>query len=288
MGRNKKGKKTAQHEPGSEPEPEGKPEEQEQPTPLDRPEQDDNKSESASSEEKVAVKKKVYHGNKLNRKGGKGAKGQQEGKECEPETDEVSRPVVVDSAGDERVPEESDAKREELEDLSVPRNEPVDVLYCPNCTFPAEYCEFSGMYEQCRPWLLEHAKELAEAEERGRKRRALTEKERLERLVQGRGSKKGIERIVLIEVSQRKGSKNTTSVEGLDLFGLNLKDLSRDWKKMFSCGAGVKTSEELKQSSIHVQGNVVAQLIEMLPERYNIPKDAIYQIVDKKKVKCYE
>ncbi|ESL06794.1 hypothetical protein TRSC58_05527 [Trypanosoma rangeli SC58] len=149
-------------------------------------------------------------------------------------------------------------------------------------------CEYSGMYEQCRPWLLEHAKELAEAEERGRKRRALTERERLERLVQGRGTKKAIERIVLLEVSQRKGRKMTTSVKGLDLFGFNLKDLSREWKKLFSCGAGVTSSEELKQSSIEIQGNVLAQLIEMLPERYNIPKSAIYQMEDKKKKCCSE
>lgn len=37
--------------------------------------------------------------------------------------------------------------------MVITRQPPVQVLYCPICTFPAEMCEFSGMYEKCRPWL---------------------------------------------------------------------------------------------------------------------------------------
>lgn len=35
--------------------------------------------------------------------------------------------------------------------MVITRQPPVQVLYCPICTFPAEMCEFSGMYEKCRP-----------------------------------------------------------------------------------------------------------------------------------------
>lgn len=251
-------------------------------------------SDTSSVSEQRAAKKKMYRGNKLNRQaGGKGKKEKPSG----PQPAEApNAPNAPDNAAkNDGEKNESgalegavDALGEQMaDDLVVSRHEPVEVLYCPICTFPAEMCEYSGMYEQCRPWLLEHAKELAEAEERGRKRRALTERERLERLVRGNGTKKAIERIVVIEVSQRKGRKMTTSVKGLDLFGLNLVDFARECKKLFSCGAGVKSSEELKQNSIDIQGNVVERLIELLPEQYNIPREAIYRMEDKKKVKCY-
>lgn len=283
MGRNKKGKSSAAHEMEAE-------------VSSEVGAADDNAgrergscSHTSSSREGSVAKKKVYHGNKLNRNNacGKGKKGRQTNPSTAPSpTPTPGSPDTAGGDGDGREVEGAAAPTLK-DDVGASRHEPVEVLYCPICTFPAEMCEYSGMYEQCRPWLLEHAKELAEAEERGRKRRALTERERLERLVQGRGTKKAIERIVVIEVSQRKGRKMTTSVRGLDLFGLNLVDFSRDCKKMFSCGAGVKSSEEVKQSSVDIQGNVAAQLIELLPERYNIPKDAMYQIDDKKKVKCY-
>ncbi|RNF21664.1 hypothetical protein TcG_02755 [Trypanosoma cruzi] len=289
MGRNKKNKSAAAH--GTEETP------SEEKSPRDVPsDESSTHSDSSSVVVQPVAKKKVYHGNKLSRAaGGKGKKEEQAhqlpvsaAKVSNMEDEKTTRKVEVNRKDDCNAGESADGLAGQLEeDLAIACFEPVEVLYCPICTFPAELCEYSGMYEQCRPWLLEHAKELAEAEERGRKRRALTERERLERLVQGRGTKKAIERIVLVEVTQRKGRKMTTSVKGLDLFGFNLKDLSREWKKLFSCGAGVTSSEELKQSSIDIQGNVAAQLIEMLPERYNIPKGAIYQMEDKKKVKCY-
>ncbi|ORC91836.1 uncharacterized protein TM35_000054320 [Trypanosoma theileri] len=291
MGRNKKNKSSALHAA----EKEEVEEEEEvlsdaevsQEAPANDPASNHSDSESSVEEKK---KKKVYHGNKLKRNAGGKGKETQEHPSASPQErkEEGGKSSGVElGAGTESVDEDA-ALQEEKDEEAALQHGPVDVLYCPICTFPAEMCEFSGMYEQCRPWLLEHAKELAEAEERGRKRRALTEKERLERLVQGRGTKKAIERIVLIEVSQRKGRKMTTSVKGMDLFGFNLKDLSREWKKSFSCGAGVTTSEESKQNSVDIQGNVAAQLIELLPERYNIPKDAIYQMEDKKKKKCYD
>ncbi|RHW68015.1 hypothetical protein DPX39_110008500 [Trypanosoma brucei equiperdum] len=291
MGRNKKKSKAALHHESEE---DASDEEEQQQALQVEQDQSRDEAEDAPNAEEPAPKKKEYRGNKLNKtqggKGGKKNKGNGQEPNAAEEKAAADQERVNNNNEEALLPSggEEEALGQKLtEGMTVTRYEPVDVLYCPICTFPAEMCEFSGMYEQCRPWLLEHAKELAEAEERGRKRRVLTERERLERLVKGSGNKKGIERIVLIEVSQRKNKKMTTTVKGMDLFGLNLKDLSREWKKMFSCGAGVTTSEELKQSMIDIQGNVVEQLVEMLPGKYNIPKDAIYKMEDKKKVKCY-
>lgn len=231
-------------------------------------------SENDSDEEDAPKKKKEYRGNRLKkadkqqRKKTKGGDANEDDKAAEAAADEGA----AGGADDDDEPADT-------------RHKPVEVLYCPMCTFPAEMCEFGGMMEKCRPWLLEHAAELADAEDRGRKRRILTEKGRLEALLEGRGIKKALERIVVLEVEKRTGRRMITSVFGMDLFGFNLKDLSKDWRKRFSCGAGVRAAEEGKhQDCIEIQGNVVDQLAEMLITKYNIPKESVYMLEGKKKV----
>ncbi|KEG07456.1 hypothetical protein DQ04_09741000, partial [Trypanosoma grayi] len=177
MGRNKKGKASDTHEAAATAEMENASFEQE--VPDDSP-ASHTESDSSVVEEQPAPKKKAYHGNKLNRGAGGKAKKEEPVREPHPQTATAETNGAA-TPGEEQ--DEGDAvsgAAEQLEDgAAVARHEPVEVLYCPICTFPAEMCEYSGMYEQCRPWLLEHAKELAEAEERGRKRRALTERDRL-------------------------------------------------------------------------------------------------------------
>lgn len=219
-------------------------------------------------------RKKEYRGNKLNRVQGKAKNGK--GKEPEePGTEAASTDGVGANCDDDYA-------------VEVTRQGPAKVLYCPICTFPAEMCEFSGIIEKCRPWLQENAAELAEAEERGRKRRILTEKERLEAMLEGRGIKNALERVVVLEVEKRTGCRMITSVFGMDLFGHNLKDLSREWRKTFSCGAGVRAPEEGKhQDCIDIQGNVAEQLAELMQRKYSIPKEALYRLEKKKRVPFY-
>ncbi|XP_075489353.1 translation machinery-associated protein 22-like [Primulina tabacum] len=38
--------------------------------------------------------------------------------------------------------------------------EPVRVLYCGVCGFPAEYCEFGSDFDKCKPWLIQNAPDL--------------------------------------------------------------------------------------------------------------------------------
>ncbi|KPA79440.1 hypothetical protein ABB37_05278 [Leptomonas pyrrhocoris] len=218
------------------------------------------------------AKKKEYKGNRLKKQEkkiktkGKGA-------------------AAAASAAEETRGEGAGDKEEAEGALADGRVPPIEVLYCPNCSFPAEYCEFGGMMEKCRPWLLEHAAELADAEDRGRKRRILTEKDRLEALLEGRGIKKALERVVVIDVGKRSGKHMNTAVFGMDLFGFNLKDLSRDWRKRFSCGGGVRSAEEgMHQDCIDIQGNVQDEVAEMLVSKYSIPKTAVFIMEGKKKV----
>lgn len=236
-----------------------------------------------SQEQSSSLKKKEYKGNKLRRKAG-GEGGKTKGK------------LHSESVGDSGPSGQGELERvgtDGEDELIVTREYPVEVLYCPICTFPAEMCEFSGMLEKCRPWLLEHAAELADAEEKGRKRRILTEKGRLEKLLEGgAGPKHVITRNVIVELEEQ--SNKRTIVTGMDLFGFNLKDLSREWRKMFSAGVGVRKGEEVhEQSRLEIQGNVMAQLGKLFESKYNIPKECVLKIVKesgskKKTVNFYE
>lgn len=59
---------------------------------------------------------------------------------------------------------------------------PLVVLYCPVCSFPPEYCKYSGKFNQCKPWIAANCPEvypeLAEEFEKIRSGEALTEEEK--------------------------------------------------------------------------------------------------------------
>ena len=175
--------------------------------------------------------------------------------------------------------------------VAVTRLWPQVVTYCPTCTFPAEMCEYSGMFEKCKPWLAEQmaadeASALAEAEEKGRKRRVLTEQERIDGLLSGKGKKK-VEQSVVLEVKVRSGKKKVTLVHGLDLFGHNMEDVARQLKKVFCCGAGV-TSSPGQLDYLEIQGDFIRQLLDMLPAKYNIPATNLYYMDGKTKICAVE
>lgn len=236
---------------------------------------------SEDDEDAPKKKKKEYKGNRLNKQQPKAAKGKKGAASASTKHGGAGGAGSGDDEGSGSDDDEGP--------ITVTRQEPVEVLYCPICTFPAEMCEFSGMMDKCRPWLLEHAAELADAEERGRKRRILTEKERLEAMLEGRGVKKALERIVVIDVQRRTGRRMITSVFGMDLFGFNMTDLSREWRKTFSCGAGVRAAEEGKnQDCIDIQGSVAEQLAELMVTKYKIPRESVFIMENKKKVAFFK
>jgi density-regulated protein DRP1 len=37
---------------------------------------------------------------------------------------------------------------------------PLDVVYCPTCSLPPEYCEHGSCFEQCAPWILQNMPEV--------------------------------------------------------------------------------------------------------------------------------
>jgi density-regulated protein DRP1 len=187
--------------------------------------------------------------------------------------------AVSDGSKKGATAETGNSDSEDDDDVIVTRKKAVHVDYCPVCTFPAEMCEYSGVFEKCKPWLMEQlaadeAAKLADAEEKGRKRRILTDQEKLDKILSGTGKKK-VDQVIVLDRKTVRGKKKITTIVGLDLFSVNLTDASREFKKIFSCGAGV-VEEVGVLPLIEVQGDVIPQLVELLPKKY--PQISLAQI----------
>eukprot|EP01062_Namystynia_karyoxenos_P064151 TRINITY_DN57038_c0_g1_i1.p1 TRINITY_DN57038_c0_g1~~TRINITY_DN57038_c0_g1_i1.p1 ORF type:complete len:270 (+),score=124.46 TRINITY_DN57038_c0_g1_i1:72-881(+) len=161
---------------------------------------------------------------------------------------------------------------------------PMVVEYCPVCTFPAEFCEFSGKLEQCKPWLEEQlAKGLRGLELEGMKEKGKAKKAPTGELPGGKKKKEKAKEVV-VAVTRRGGRKHITTVRGLDAFGHKLDELAKTFKKQFSCGCAV-VSNPGQTDAIEVQGDVMDTMLEVLPKKYKIPVEAVWKVEDKEKVK---
>jgi hypothetical protein len=37
---------------------------------------------------------------------------------------------------------------------------PMEVIYCPTCTMPPEFCEHGSTFDECLPWILDNCPEV--------------------------------------------------------------------------------------------------------------------------------
>lgn len=202
-----------------------------------------------------------------------GKKGKGKKKRDDSSDDESPEP---EAKPEEKVESESESETDGEED-DMPVAYPIKVMYCPNCTFPIEMCEYSGMFEKCKPFLIELIGEeaLAKITDKGRKRKILTEAEKLEAMLAREGKGK-LQKQVTMDVKSRGNGRFTTYVRGLDLFGINMKDICKDFKKAFATGAGI-ASEPGKLDAVEVQGDFVSEIAEIIMKRFNVPKDSIFK-----------
>eukprot|EP00906_Rhabdomonas_costata_P002461 RCo003905 len=216
--------------------------------------------------------------------------------------DEGEQPTAPEAAPAAEAPPAPDLNSDSDDATSAPRRPPIIVEYCPACSFPAEYCEYSGMLEKCKPWLAEYYKRKAaekaegadgaqavaaqvdgltldEMEDKVKKKKKPVLPEGAEKVLPGGKVKKKEETVVLISVSQRQKRKSTTIVTGLELFGVKLADAATVFKKTFSCGASVVKTPSLKEQ-IEIQGEFRDQLIEtVLPKKFpQVPREAVFLV----------
>eukprot|EP01006_Ploeotia_vitrea_P006206 TRINITY_DN12527_c0_g1_i1.p1 TRINITY_DN12527_c0_g1~~TRINITY_DN12527_c0_g1_i1.p1 ORF type:complete len:239 (-),score=121.39 TRINITY_DN12527_c0_g1_i1:50-688(-) len=173
----------------------------------------------------------------------------------------------------------------------------LEVVYCPRCGYPPEYCEFRKDFAKCKPWIMENMPHLyAEADDAdgaadGVAKLSVKGDDEKKQDDGGKDAKKQKEKkkvgfgkstrfvkkpeVVLTNVRRSK-RKSTTSVEGMELFGHKLKDVAKKFSKRFACScAVVKVPGGGKE--VQMQGDMVYDAAEYIVKEYNIPQDKVFQ-----------
>ncbi|XP_024386007.1 translation machinery-associated protein 22 isoform X2 [Physcomitrium patens] len=185
--------------------------------------------------------------------------------------------------------------------------QPVQVLYCPVCSMPAEYCEFSPEFEKCKSWLIKNAPDLypqlvqEAADKAAEKLDGLTvggeedgvkgegsssepkKEDEVKRLPGGKVKKKEKPEVVVEKIVRNK-RKCVTIIKGLDMFGIKLSEASKKLGKKFASGASVVKGPTDKEQ-IDVQGDIMYDIVEFITDTWkSVPESAIYFIEDGRKV----
>jgi density-regulated protein DRP1 len=193
-------------------------------------------------------------------------------------------------------------------------NSPVDVIYCPTCTMPCEFCEHGACFDKCLPWILKNCPEvlsetvLAEMVAKtsigddepqvGHKffcySTALNFMSDMRGDLQGevkKEKKKGggaaapkkatvLDTKVIITKVQRQKRKYVTVVGGLETVpDLKIKDASRVFGKKFSSGCSVNESQTGAKEVV-IQGDVLFDLPAILMTEFKVPAEAIFILED--------
>ena len=156
------------------------------------------------------------------------------------------------------------------------KKEAVQVIYCPVCTFPIEFCEYSENFQECKKWLAvshpEAYPDLSEEFEKIRNGESIPAPEETKKAA-GKAKKVKIEekKRVTFSILKRGATKHITLIEGLKNFGINLKEISKKLRKEFSSGCSI-VDENIEIQGDHIDG-IIDKLIEDYPE---IKEDDIF------------
>ncbi|KAG5518516.1 hypothetical protein PMAC_002912 [Pneumocystis sp. 'macacae'] len=180
-----------------------------------------------------------------------------------------------------------------------------DVLYCGVCSFPPEYCEYGNSSKKCMKWLeknyIDFYNKLYSEEIMLIKQENMTleEKMKMEEDIRKKNAKedakdekkmrKNMSSKVVIKRIERNKKKYVISIQGLELFAIDIKKAAKLFGKKFATGSSV-----IKNASgydeLVVQGDYIDEIynyiIETYPEaRYIIPETNIDCVRDKQKKK---
>eukprot|EP00735_Rhodelphis_limneticus_P002200 TRINITY_DN12994_c0_g1::TRINITY_DN12994_c0_g1_i1::g.11145::m.11145 TRINITY_DN12994_c0_g1::TRINITY_DN12994_c0_g1_i1::g.11145 ORF type:complete len:196 (+),score=48.60,sp/A4QVI3/DENR_MAGO7/40.59/1e-32,SUI1/PF01253.17/2.8e-19,K167R/PF08065.7/0.034,RNase_H2-Ydr279/PF09468.5/0.39 TRINITY_DN12994_c0_g1_i1:87-674(+) len=169
----------------------------------------------------------------------------------------------------------------------VPLDDPVEVQYCGSCGLPPEYCEFGSDLPKCLPWLKEHRPDLYESfskievteatkavedlqvsekpAETGEKPEGGEEEK--EKKPKKKKEKSKEVNYVIVSRKERNKKKHVTTVQGLDLFGVKLKDAAKLFANKFSCGSSVVKDEAIGDH-IDIQGDFVDEVSILIVENF--------------------
>jgi len=202
--------------------------------------------------------------------------------------------AIASSSQDVNV-DASDVGKVAPEEVSMIKiDEALDVVYCPTCGFPPEYCCFGPNFEKCVPWILENMMEVLDEEVLTRLLGEATledaeddKKKKKKSGIKKKAAAGAVEMKVVIARVQRQKRKFVTVVSGLDTVpNLKMKDASKALGKKYASGASINESANGKSKEVVIQGDVASVIAGFIATEFNVPMDAIFMIEDGKLTAC--
>lgn len=183
-----------------------------------------------------------------------------------------------------------------------------EVVYCGICSYPPEYCEFTGKLKRCKVWLQQNhpdlftklygetdsvdavGTKLAESSI-GEEREEKLEKDLLKLQVKQENREQRelamkLSSKVVIKREARTKKKFILAISGLEVFEIDMKKLAKTFASKFATGCSVSKNVE-KKEEIVIQGDVlegVEKYIHALLEEKGL-KDVKVETIDTKKKK---
>ncbi|CAI4044946.1 hypothetical protein SUVZ_10G2040 [Saccharomyces uvarum] len=187
-----------------------------------------------------------------------------------------------------------------------------EVVYCGVCSYPPDYCEFSGKLKRCKVWLSENHPDLYAnlygAEENpqeeveavttklaessiGEAREEKLEKDllRIQKKQENKEQRELAKKLsskVIIKREARTKKKFIVAISGLEVFDIDMKKLAKTFASRFATGCSVSKNVEKKEEVV-IQGDVMDEVeayIHSLLEEKGM-KDVKVETIDAKKKK---
>ncbi|QID80473.1 Translation machinery-associated protein 22 [Saccharomyces pastorianus] len=187
-----------------------------------------------------------------------------------------------------------------------------EVVYCGVCSYPPDYCEFSGKLKRCKVWLSENHPDLyaqlygteenaqeeveavttklaessiGEAREEKLEKDLLRIQKKQENKEQRELAKK-LSSKVIIKREARTKKKFIVAISGLEVFDIDMKKLAKTFASRFATGCSVSKNVEKKEEVV-IQGDVMDEvetyIHSLLAEKGM--KDVKVETIDAKKKK---
>lgn len=204
------------------------------------------------------------------------------------EDEETTKKAGGDDEG-EASTEDATTKASSAGVVPIKIEDALEVIYCPTCSLPPEYCEFSSTFNQCLPWIVKNcpevldpsilAKMLGEVslDANGDGASAADDSKASSKKggVAPRKKVAGEVRVVISSI-QRQKRKYVTVVCGLETVPeLKIKDAAKLFGKKFSSGASV--GEDARgQKEVVIQGDVSLELPQLLITNFKVAPTSIY------------
>lgn len=182
--------------------------------------------------------------------------------------------------------------QKDTEKLQIDQTKPVTpqfkvVKYCPICTFPEEYCDYSHELLKKRKELpinvdsnpqpqVQQGTETIQKSEEEKKTEQQPKVEEEKKETKEKKHKKITDKIH-IKNTKRSKRKAVTVIKNVEKFGLDLKEVSKMLSKKFACSSSVAKDEENKDSIV-MTGEFEDDLKDFLMEKFKTLKDENFHI----------